>query len=149
MTRFVRERDVRSVGLAAAIAVAALVAPAAIPFAQDPLQMAVGEELVLEQLGLLVRFEAVTEDSRCPVDENVDCVWEGNARALFSVTTELGEGVPYAVALNTASADAYPSEVILPIGLAFILVGLAPDRTFGDRQPLDYVAQLLVREVEG
>ena len=42
-----------------------------------------GETARLEESDLVVRFEAVTSDSRCPVD--VTCVWEGDATIRVSL----------------------------------------------------------------
>lgn len=44
----------------------------------EPFTLAVGQEAVLGEGALRVRFEEVGEDSRCPVA--VVCVWQGNAR---------------------------------------------------------------------
>lgn len=44
-----------------------------------------------------IRFEAVTEDSRCPSD--VECVWEGNAGVRLTLSSNDDSGL---VLLNTA-----------------------------------------------
>jgi len=49
----------------------------------------------VEELGTL-RFEAVTEDSRCPT--GVDCVWEGEATVQISLYS--GEGATQAKTLT-------------------------------------------------
>jgi hypothetical protein len=46
-------------------------------------ELAVGEEARIEALGLRVRFESVTNDSRCPID--VVCVWEGDATLVLEL----------------------------------------------------------------
>ena len=54
-------------------------------------EIRIGEE---KKIGdLLIAFEGVAEDSRCP--EGVVCVWAGNARAHFSVTDRAGECVEF------------------------------------------------------
>ena len=45
--------------------------------------VAVGGMARIQDSPLLVRFDTVTEDSRCPAD--VECVWEGNATARATI----------------------------------------------------------------
>jgi hypothetical protein len=54
-----------------------------------------GREVSIE--GLKIRFESVTDDSRCP--QGVDCIWSGNAEAVFKVKATSGEVAT--VKLNT------------------------------------------------
>ena len=54
-------------------------------------EIQIGEEKKIG--GLLIAFEGVAEDSRCP--EGVVCVWAGNARAHFSATDRAGERVEF------------------------------------------------------
>ena len=50
-------------------------------------EIQIGEE---KKVGdLLIAFEGIAEDSRCP--EGVVCVWQGNARAHFSAANSRGE----------------------------------------------------------
>ena len=46
--------------------------------------LALGEAVGIEQKGILLRFEKVVEDSRCPM--NARCIWEGNARIEIKVS---------------------------------------------------------------
>ncbi|MEW6211959.1 MAG: hypothetical protein AB1631_26625, partial [Acidobacteriota bacterium] len=61
----------------------------------------VGREVSTD--GLKIKFESVTDDSRCP--QGVDCVWSGNAEAVFKVKST-GDEVA-TVKLNT---DLNPKE---------------------------------------
>lgn len=54
-------------------------------------EIQIGEEKKIG--GLLIAFEGVAEDSRCP--EGVVCVWAGNARAHFSATDGAGARVEF------------------------------------------------------
>jgi len=54
-------------------------------------EIQIGEEKKIG--GLLIAFEGVAEDSRCP--EGVVCVWAGNARAHFSATDRSGARVEF------------------------------------------------------
>jgi hypothetical protein len=58
----------------------------------------VGDEVTLT-------FVEVTEDSRCPT--GVQCVWEGNAKVLFNVTSADGTSQ---ITLNTNGGSEYPSR---------------------------------------
>lgn len=56
-----------------------------------------GAAAELPEAGLVLRFDRVPEDSRCPVD--VDCVWEGNAIVLLNL--RIGEAPAEPVELRT------------------------------------------------
>ena len=58
-------------------------------------EIPIGEERKIG--GLLIAFEGVEQDSRCP--EDVVCVWQGNARAHFTATDRGGNRVEFE--LNT------------------------------------------------
>ena len=45
--------------------------------------LAMGQTARLSSEGLSIQFEAVLEDSRCPVD--VQCVWAGNAKVSIQI----------------------------------------------------------------
>jgi hypothetical protein len=44
----------------------------------------IAEEVSIEGERLRIKFEAVTDDSRCP--EGVDCIWSGNAEVILKMT---------------------------------------------------------------
>jgi hypothetical protein len=46
-----------------------------------PVVLGVGDAMVVGDDGLTLRFEGVSNDSRCPVD--VNCIWEGEALVLL------------------------------------------------------------------
>jgi hypothetical protein len=62
-------------------------------------ELKINQEATIEGEGLIVAFESVLEDSRCP--EGVDCIWSGNAKIKVrsskqkqtSATTELNTDV--------------------------------------------------------
>jgi hypothetical protein len=58
----------------------------------------VGQQVVLKDTNLTIRFLDVTEDSRCPVD--VVCAWAGNARLEFEL--QVSKKKKATVSLNTA-----------------------------------------------
>src|SRR5215203_1939281 len=56
------------------------VAPAARPSVSpgEEFTLALGQSVGTAQKGIVLKFERVIDDSRCPM--NARCVWEGNAR---------------------------------------------------------------------
>lgn len=68
-----------------------------VPLEQD-FQLGLGQTVTIAGTGQQVTFEAVPEDSRCPVD--AVCIWAGNARVALRVSSA---GVDSSLALNTGS----------------------------------------------
>jgi hypothetical protein len=65
--------------------------------ARGPVTLAVGETASFDGGKLSVKFVSVSEDSRCP--KNEQCVWAGNARVELEV--RVATGAPRAVSLDT------------------------------------------------
>lgn len=81
---------------AAVLVAAACVEPSTeVPLDQD-FELAVGRTVAITGTAQRVTFDAVPEDSRCPID--AVCVWAGNARVSLRVTEA---GTDSSVALNT------------------------------------------------
>jgi hypothetical protein len=77
---------------------AACVGPSTeVPLDQD-FELALGRTVAIAGTPYQVTFEAVPEDSRCPID--AVCVWAGNARVSLRLTAE---GKDSSIALNTGS----------------------------------------------
>ena len=101
-------------------------------------EIAGGASVRVDGTDLLIRFEGVPNDSRCPVD--VQCIWEGDATVALRLE---GGGAPErTVELHTldepkeATQDAY----------VVILVALAPQPVSSRPTPLrEYKATLRVR----
>lgn len=95
--------------------------------------VAVGGMARVQDSPLLVRFDTVTEDSRCP--EDVECVWQGNATARVTVDS----------AGTTAVAEfrtSQPQPVSL-FGWTLEIRGLRPERsTQFVPKPREYVLTL-------
>lgn len=79
----------------------------------------VGSVARLLDSDLLVRFDTVTEDSRCPQD--VTCVWEGNATALVTLDSA-------GTAMQAQFATSKP-EPVRAFGWTVELRTLRPART--------------------
>ncbi len=96
------------------------------------------KECALVDRNMVVTFESVVEDSRCPPD--VACVWEGNARV--ALTWSIAESTPERFELNTH--DMFTRDTVIR-GYTIRLTGLDPLRT-SDRpmESTDYRAHLLV-----
>ena len=88
---------------------------------------------------LLIAFDRVTEDSRCPV--NVTCVWAGNA--VVRLTARVAGAARGNLELHTTTADKREAAVD---GFRVQLVRLAPTRAEGTPITQDqYVATVIVR----
>lgn len=59
----------------------------------------VGEEKPLDGSVIYISFASVVEDSRCPVDATVQCVWEG--RGVVELGLRAGMGPTEAVQVST------------------------------------------------
>lgn len=107
----------------------------------DEVRIEMGQEARIAGEGgekMYVRFVEVTADSRCP--EGVDCVWEGDAEAVFSMRA--GEGEPATMTLHTAAR--YDREASAH-GYTLRLVGLDPYPKEGQTiDPADYVATVVL-----
>ena len=109
--------------------------PTAVP--NTDFELAVGSSARIEGSELSLKFENVTEDSRCPTD--VQCVWEGNATMVFSADSS-GRTRPFE--LRTAGTPP-PASVF---GRLVEFRGLRPRPTSSSRPvPRDYVVTLRVR----
>ncbi len=96
-----------------------------------------GQEARVQGTPIAVRFQSVSEDSRCPSD--VVCVWAGNAVVRLSVTSTEASSID--TSLNT-TLD--PKNVTYS-GYTFRLVDLKPVPKSGTRiVDADYVATLEV-----
>lgn len=94
-----------------------------------------GQEARVDGTPLRIRFDRVSEDSRCPV--GVECVWAGNAVARLSVTSESATSD---VALNTTLE---PKTVVV-YGYRLTLVSVNPPARQGGVPAVEYVVVLQV-----
>ena len=97
--------------------------------------VAVGGMARIQDSPLLVRFDTVTEDSRCPSD--VECVWEGNATARTTIDSA---GTAAVAEFRTTQRGA-----VRMFGWTLELRDLRPARTTQSvPKPGDYVITLRV-----
>ena len=117
-----------------------LAACAANPPARGPVKvgeeftLALGESVGIEQKNVIVKFEQVIEDSRCPM--NARCIWEGNARLALRVS----DSVAGRYELNTSTRFNTREKIA---DFFIELRRLDPDRVAG-AETSGYVATLLV-----
>ena len=94
-----------------------------------------GEQAVLTSQELVIAFDDVTEDSRCP--EDVLCIWAGNASIKISTP---GKSIPN---INT-SLD--PKSISIE-GFRITLITLSPyPNTKKPFKKEEYVARLLITQ---
>ncbi|MCQ8127790.1 hypothetical protein [Methylomonas rivi] len=99
----------------------------------------VGQTVTIEDEGLVIKFKAVLEDSRCPV--NAVCVWAGNGKAELEVIEIAGQNKT--VLLNTEDK---PKEIALK-GHELKLIALNPPRIDGvSISSGDYAVTLYVKK---
>ncbi len=98
-----------------------------------------GDTVRVEGTHVLVHFDGVSEDSRCPID--VQCPWAGNAAVRLELSSDNAEFAPQMVVLNIPQA---PGSIEF-MGVTLQIVDLTPyPRT--DTPPIDpssYVVTLV------
>ncbi|MBT2211593.1 MULTISPECIES: hypothetical protein [Actinomadura] len=103
-----------------------------------PFTLAPGQTGRLDGGALTVRFDGVSDDSRCPA--TVDCVWAGSATVHLTIT--FGEAAPAARDLYVNGTSA---KTVAVSGYKVSLIGLAPERQSTKPLPKDaYRAKLRV-----
>ena len=105
--------------------------------------LAVGDSARIGETDLVILFDAVAEDSRCAT--NVTCVWEGNARARFTVreysamSQRTVEVLDDAFELNTSGR--FTQRRRTPVG-DLVLRHIDPQPPIDD--PAKYIAVLII-----
>jgi len=96
-----------------------------------------GQEVLIRDVNLVLKFQSVTEDSRCP--DNARCIWAGNGKLLIELRES---GRPsYSTTINTL----LDPRVICYLNYQVHLLGLAPYPHAPDRiNPGDYIARFVV-----
>lgn len=102
--------------------------------------MAVHDMLVVDGTNVLIFFESVTEDSRCPT--GVQCPWEGNAGVRLELSSQIAEFAPQPRVLNTASEPRATDFMGLKIRLVKVMP--YPNAVGPPIEPASYVVKLIV-----
>jgi hypothetical protein len=101
-------------------------------------EIKVGDSAVLANQGLIIKFKAVTEDSRCPID--AICVWAGNAAVTFDLKNSIGEK------LSTQLNTFVDPKSINFSDLIITLTELNPySKSTEQINPDHYIAKLIVK----
>src|SRR5262245_59037767 len=107
----------------------------------EPFELAGGAETTVGSEGLLLHFESVLEDSRCPTQ--VECFWSGQARILITASQAGEETVK--LEFNTNPAPDQTVDTLPAYNYSVQLLQLDPYPQTTNAIPFpDYQAQLLV-----
>ncbi len=110
----------------------------------EPFDLPFGQTARIEEAGLEIRFVDVTEDSRCPTNTGIQCVWAGRAVMLFEATQD--GGAPESV---TATLEGGLSQPVSTGGYTLTVNSLSPEPGAGADVPEDrYVARVTVQGEE-
>lgn len=113
-------------------------ADALVPVPQE-VTLRLGEEKAVGGSVVRIHFGQVVEDSRCPVDDLVRCVWEG--RGVVALGIRAGMGPTYGLTLETREIG----RTTLWNGLRITLLELTPAaRLDPPIDPSAYTVRLLV-----
>ena len=100
----------------------------------EEFRLALGESVGIERKHVILKFDAVLEDSRCPM--NARCIWEGNARIAIKASDKAAARYE----LNTSTRFNTLEKIA---DFVIELRRLDPDRVAG-AQTSGYVATLRV-----
>ena len=104
-------------------------------------EIKVGDSAILANQGLIIKFKAVTEDSRCPID--AICVWAGNAAVTFDLKNTISNQLT--TQLNTFLD---PKSIDFS-GVVITLKEVNPyPKSTEMINPSDYIAKLIVKNRE-
>jgi hypothetical protein len=110
--------------------------PAKVPIDKE-FSLGIGQSASIDGEKLVIKFKAVLEDSRCPI--NVVCVWAGNGKVEFEVLDTDGQNK--SVILNTEEEPKYVTLKKHKLKL----ISLNPPRVDGvSISPGDYSVTLLI-----
>lgn len=97
--------------------------------------LALGQSASIKEDKVIIKFKAVLEDSRCPVD--AICMWAGNGKVEFELLDKTGQSKTFN--LNT---EEEPKFTIIE-GYELKLLSLNPHRIYGTSiLPKDYSATI-------
>lgn len=111
----------------------------------DTVLVKMGETASLLPDGLDIRLDSITDDSRCPMNALILCVWEGAATGRFTLTknSESETGLSRTLGFHGGAMDSLEA-----LGFRLRLIDLDPYPL--DVPPIpqaDYVAKLVVEKI--
>ena len=102
--------------------------------------LSVHDMVVVHGTNVLIFFESVTEDSRCPT--GVQCPWEGNAAVRLELSSQMAEFAPQPRVLNTAVEPR--ATDFMEINIRLVEVTPYPNAAGPPIDPASYVVKLIV-----
>ncbi|MDH5234550.1 MAG: hypothetical protein OEW77_06280 [Gemmatimonadota bacterium] len=81
----------------------------------EPFELKVGQSVVLGERQETLRFLAVLEDSRCPTDALIQCVWAGRVRLRVAVAPLSGDELPLELHLGDEPSSAVFGDLRLEL----------------------------------
>lgn len=91
----------------------------------EPFEIGMEETVEINSTDMIVRFDSVSADSRCP--KNVNCIWEGEAKAHFSIFVRGGASVAVTLTIPGLAPTPYEhGEGVLYGDFRFNLLELSP-----------------------
>ena len=106
------------------------------PVLGEEFEIAIGDQVFLDNRELRIEFKEVPEDSRCP--EGVTCVWAGNAQVVLILNDSTVNLNTYLEPMKTNAS-----------GYLVTLVAVSPYPVYEQViKKEEYVARLLVERVE-
>jgi hypothetical protein len=66
----------------------------------EPFQLRVGEQAVIDGVDLDVRFVEIANDSRCPSNALILCIWEGDAAIVVETSPKHGDALQHELHTN-------------------------------------------------
>lgn len=92
-------------------------------------------------------LEDILQDSRCPIDSSVQCVWEGTVVALISTTrTEIADEDTIEEVHETFEIELGESETALGNNLFIELLNVSPEQTTGEIDAALYELTFVINE---
>lgn len=108
----------------------------------EPLWLGYHETVIVPTSAGTIRFAEVLEDSRCPSDDFIVCVWAGRVRLELTASGFGGDRTVHELRLLDQ-----PGSITLG-GFVIELLDVDPPRSHADPAPLSrYRAQLLITAV--
>ncbi len=108
----------------------------------DTITLTIGELAFYQVPGAYIRFDTITEDSRCPL--NLECIWAGRVTARFTVQNKSGDTEQ--IEITQPGSDTLKD---LFDGMILKLIEVFPYPVYPERiTPEDYRIQIILLNSE-
>jgi len=109
----------------------------------EPFNLRVGEEVQISETSSLI-LEDIIQDSRCPVDSSVNCVWEGTVVSLLSVVHKEASDATSVEEIHESIELEITKEKSLGKGLSATLVNVSPEQSATEIDPALYELTFII-----